>query len=71
MAVPTDQQILDAVRTAFHEIVVNGAASYAVNGRSFNALNLKDLEAAISTYEAKVSRASRRMFAPIRFDRMR
>lgn len=63
MPVPTDQEILDGLRTAFHEIVVNGAASYALNGRSWTALDIDKLQKAIDTYETKVSNASRRMFA--------
>lgn len=63
MAVPTDQAILDALKTALHELATRGAASYTVNGRQFTSLNIKELESAIAIYERRVNRASRRIFA--------
>jgi len=71
MAVPSDQQILDALRTAMFEIATNGAASYSVNNRTFSALNMRDLEAAITTYTQRVNRASQGMFAVGRFNKPR
>jgi len=61
--VPTDQEILDGLRTAFHAIVVGQAQSYSVNGRTFTAHNVSTLETAISAYERRVSSGTRRMFA--------
>lgn len=61
--VPTDQEILDGLRTAYYEIAVNGASSYTINGRSWTALDLDKLQKGIDHYETKVSNASRRMFA--------
>jgi hypothetical protein len=71
MAVPTDQQILDALRTAYFEIATNGAASYSVNGRTFTSLDIDKLADAITRYETKIARGSRSMFAPISFNPMR
>lgn len=62
MPVPTDQEILDALRTAFFEIASGSASSYTVNGKTWTALNLKDLEAAIDAYETRVNRRTRRIF---------
>lgn len=63
MPVPTDQQILDALRTAFHEIAVGGAASYTVNGRTWTGQNLTELQKLITVYEARVNASTRRTFA--------
>lgn len=68
MAVPTDQEILNALRTAYFEIATNGAASYAVNGRTFTALDMDKLQNAIQLYESKIARGTRRMMAPISFN---
>jgi hypothetical protein len=55
MAVPTDQQILDAARTALLEIVSNPAATYTINGRSYGAQDLDKLEKLISKLENRVA----------------
>lgn len=68
MATPTDAEILAALKTAYFEIATNGAASYSVNGRTFTALDLDKLNTAITRYETKIARGSRRMFAPISFN---
>lgn len=59
MAVPTDQEILDAARTAMLEIVANPAATYTINGRSYGGQDLEKLQNIIQTYERRVARASR------------
>lgn len=63
----TDQQILDALRQALYEIAVNGAASWSVNGRTYTSLDIDKLQTAISIYEARTTRSTKRMFAPITF----
>ena len=68
MAVPSDQSILDALRTAYYEIVVNNAASYTTaTGQTFTAHDLDKLSKGIAEYERRVARASRGMFAGIKF----
>jgi hypothetical protein len=67
MPAPTNQQILDALRTAYFEIASGGVQSYTVNGRTYTSIDLDKLQKAISHYENLVARATRRMFAPIRF----
>lgn len=68
MAVPTDTEILNALKTALYEIAVNGAASYTANGRTWTGLDLDKLNTAIAIYEARVARAAgSRMLAPITF----
>lgn len=63
MPVPTDQEILDGLRTAFHAIVLGEAQSYSVNGRTYTSHNISTLETAISAYERRVSSGTRRMFS--------
>jgi hypothetical protein len=62
MAVPTDQQILDAARTALLEIVSNPAATYTINGRSYGAQDLGKLQKIIDYYENRVSRSGKSPF---------
>jgi len=67
----TDQQILTALREALFEVATNGAASWSVNGRTFTSLDIDKLQTAIQTYENRVNRMTRRMFAPITFREMK
>lgn len=63
----TDQQILDAAREAMFNIVSGGGQSYSINGRTFSALNLKDLESLIAYYERRIARQTTPMMGVISF----
>lgn len=67
MAVPSDQDILDGLKTALYQITVNGCDSYSINGRSWKALDLDKLEEAIGVYERRVARSSAPMMGVITF----
>jgi len=54
MSSPTDQTILDALRTAYYNLVVKGSKSYSANGRMFTSLDLPELQKQISIFEARV-----------------
>lgn len=62
----TDPQLLDAARNALHAILLDGAASYTISGRTFTSHNIKDLESLISRLEARVNFRMRRP-AVVRF----
>lgn len=74
MSVPTDQQILNELKTALYKVAVKGLASYTTSlGQTFTSLDLDKLQNAIDVYETRVARAAgtRRMFAGMSFGRMR
>jgi len=58
MASPTDQMILDSLRTALFNIATKGAKEYTVFGRSFTAMEMDDLQKAIEIYERRVDAAT-------------
>jgi hypothetical protein len=57
MASVTDQQILDALRTAYFNLAVSGAQSYTINGRTFNRVDIDKLKQQISEWEARIDAA--------------
>lgn len=67
MAVPTDQEILDQARTALHSLLTREVGSATINGRSFTYLDLDKIQTIINTYESRVARATRRVFAGATF----
>ncbi|QNN23518.1 hypothetical protein HED60_14955 [Planctomycetales bacterium ZRK34] len=74
MSVPSDQEILNQLKTAMYNIAVKGLASYTTAlGQTYTSLNMKELQEAIEIYETRVNRASgtRRVFAGMTFGRMR
>jgi hypothetical protein len=54
----TDQQILDALRTAMFNLATSGAQSYTVLGRTFTRVDINDLQNAIDIYERRVAVAN-------------
>jgi hypothetical protein len=55
MAAPTDQQILDAFKSAL--IAVASGQSYTINGRSMTRANLPEIRAVIAEYSTKLALA--------------
>jgi hypothetical protein len=68
-SVPTDQEMLDAIRTTKHAIIVDGAQSYSspALGRTFTALDLDALTRMEKQYEGQIARRNRPMFAGVTF----
>jgi len=64
----TDLELLTATREAIEALTVKGASSYAINGRSFTALDLDTLWCQVDRLERRVARAAgRKRPAVIRF----
>ena len=55
MPVPTNQEMVDALRTAIHAIVVDGVASYSVFGRMVTLHNLQTITATLKEFEQKLA----------------
>jgi hypothetical protein len=55
MSAPTDQQILDAYKTAL--LYISSNQSYTINGRTLTRANLSDVLKVISVYESKLANA--------------
>lgn len=62
MPAPTNQELLDAAKTALESLLEGGAQSYAINGRTYTALNIGELSNLISDLELKVARSDGGMF---------
>lgn len=57
---PTDQTILDNIKTAINNILVGGAVkSYSIGGRDLERMTLKELEDLRSIYESRVNSATK------------
>jgi len=59
----TDQEILDELLAARRKVITRGAASYSINGRSFQAIDVVRLNELIEQYERKVGGANAAMFS--------
>ena len=62
MPAQTDAEILDELLAARRKLITRGAASYTINGRSFQALDLGKLDELIEKYQSKVDSAAGSMF---------
>lgn len=62
-----NEQMLAAYQAALLAIVTGRAESYTINGRSYTALDIAELEAGVDRYERKVSRATRPMMGVVTF----
>ncbi|HUX02585.1 MAG TPA: hypothetical protein VMY35_16615 [Phycisphaerae bacterium] len=59
ITVPTDQELLDAVKRAILGTLDRNAAAYMINGRRLDSIPLPELLAARADLEARVARAAR------------
>ncbi len=62
MPAPTDQQLLDEVKSAILEIVQGRGASYTIGGRQYTALDLDKLRSLEGELRARISRRRTGMF---------
>jgi hypothetical protein len=58
MSSPTDQQILDALRTAYFNLAVSGAKSYTILGRTYTRFDIDQIQKGIAWLEARVDAAT-------------
>lgn len=58
MATITDQQMLDALRTAYLNLLTSGNKSYTYNGRTFERQEMGQMQQAIIWLEGRIDAAS-------------
>lgn len=58
MSVPTDQQIVDALRQAYYNLAVGGVQSYSTMGRTFTKFDINMLLEQIKAFEWRIIQAS-------------
>ena len=67
MAVPTNQEILNKLKTSLAEILDTNTSSWSEAQRSQQQIQIRDLMDGIERYERKVAAESgRRIFGPVR-----
>lgn len=58
MTVPTDSEMLDAVKTAIYQLTLGGVQSYTINGRTVTRMNLTELRTLRQDLELRVAQAA-------------
>lgn len=67
MAVPTNQELLDAARCSLKRILDTDTSSWSESGRAQQQIQIRDQMALIDRLETKVAAQSgRRIFGPVR-----